>query len=135
VAVVFADTVYYVAALVQRDALHSRAVSLSATPADARFVNTDAVLVEVFAQLSDLGPHARAQAVDLSRRLRLDPAVAVVRYDNELFDAAAELYKDRTDKAYSHTDCLGMIVCQRLSIIDVLTHDHHFEQEGFTILM
>ena len=98
-------------------------------------MTTDAVLVEVFAQLSDLGAHARAQAVELNRRLRVDPAVTVVRYDDELFDAAARLYKDRADKAYSHTDCLGMIICQRLSIVEVLTHDHHFEQEGFTILM
>jgi predicted nucleic acid-binding protein len=135
VSVIFVDTVYYVAAILQRDGLHDRAVDLSARLADARFVTTDAVLVEVFAQLSDLGPRARAQATALNRRLRLDPAVTVIRNSDELFDASAELYRDRPDKGYSHTDCAGMIVCRRLEIAEVLAHDHHFEQEGFTILM
>jgi predicted nucleic acid-binding protein len=135
VPVVFVDTVYYVAALVERDALHARAIELSATHADASFVTTDAVLVEVFAQLSHMGPRARAQTVELDRRLRTDPAVTVVRTTDELFDAATMLYADRTDKEYSHTDCLGMLVCRRFDISDVLTHDRHFEQEGFAILM
>lgn len=132
---VFVDTVYYVAALIERDGLHARAIELSREFATARFVTTDAVIAEVFAQTSYLGPRSRSDAVELDRRLRADAAVTVVRYTDELFDAAIGLYKNRPDKKYSHADCLSMIVCQRLNITDVLTHDHHFEQEGFTILM
>jgi hypothetical protein len=28
-----------------------------------------------------------------------------------------------------------MLVCRQLDIRDVLTHDRHFEQEGFSVLL
>jgi predicted nucleic acid-binding protein len=50
------------------------------------------------------------------------------------FDAALALYEARPDKGYSLTDCRSMLAMQGQSITDVLTNDHHFTQEGFTIL-
>ncbi len=43
--------------------------------------------------------------------------------------------RPRLDKEYSLTDCMGMVICREYGITDVLTHDHHFAQEGFTILL
>ncbi len=51
------------------------------------------------------------------------------------FLEALELYESRLDKGYSLTDCISMNVCHKLGITQVLTHDHHFEQEGFSILL
>jgi len=45
------------------------------------------------------------------------------------------LYESRSDKAYSLTDCMAMNVMRKRGIIDVLTHDTHFTQEGFHILL
>jgi predicted nucleic acid-binding protein len=45
------------------------------------------------------------------------------------------LYKARGDKGYSLTDCISMITMREKGIGEVLTHDHHFEQEGFTLLL
>ena len=45
------------------------------------------------------------------------------------------LYKKRSDKEYSLQDCISMVVMRKESITEILTSDHHFEQEGFTILM
>jgi predicted nucleic acid-binding protein len=50
------------------------------------------------------------------------------------FDAALALYEARPDKGYSLTDCRSMLALQALSVNEVLTNDHHFTQEGFTIL-
>ena len=50
------------------------------------------------------------------------------------FAAALTLYEARPDKGYSLTDCRSMLAMKSLGLSDVLTHDHHFTQEGFTIL-
>jgi predicted nucleic acid-binding protein len=39
------------------------------------------------------------------------------------------------DKGYSLQDCIAMNVMKAEGITQVLTSDHNFEQEGFTILM
>ena len=51
-----------------------------------------------------------------------------------MFESGLALYKSRLDKGYSLTDCVSMVVV-RESIQEVLTHDKHFAQEGFTILL
>jgi predicted nucleic acid-binding protein len=50
------------------------------------------------------------------------------------FDAALALFEARTDKAYSLTDCRSMLAMRGLGLTEVSTNDHHFTQEGFTIL-
>ena len=50
------------------------------------------------------------------------------------FDAALALYETRPDKEYSLIDCRSMVALRALGVTEVLTNDHHFTQEGFTIL-
>jgi predicted nucleic acid-binding protein len=50
------------------------------------------------------------------------------------FDAALALYDARPDKEYSLTDCRSMLAMKTLGPTEVLSNDHHFTQEGFTIL-
>lgn len=64
-----------------------------------------------------------------------DRTTVVIRQTPDLFDRALALYRRRLDKGYSLTDCMSMVVCGDLGITDVLSHDHHFEQEGFEILL
>lgn len=45
------------------------------------------------------------------------------------------LYRDRGHKGYSLTDCVSMTAMIDRKISEVLTHDHHFTQEGFTRLL
>jgi predicted nucleic acid-binding protein len=47
---------------------------------------------------------------------------------------ALTLYESRPDKEYSLTDCISMQTMRRARLTEVLTNDHHFTQEGFTIL-
>ena len=131
---VFVDTAYYIALLVINDDLHDRALSYVAFD---RFeaVTTDAIFVEVLASFSNRGQHFRALGLALIDEMRADPSVTIVRQTPELFDAGIELYRERPDKGYSLTDCMSMLVCRQLGIVEVLTHDRHFEQEGFSILL
>lgn len=99
------------------------------------FVTTEAILVELLTRMAGLGPDARALAVRFVSRALVDPQVLVVPFSSDLFAEALDLYRRRPDKTYSMTDCMSMAVCREHGITDVLTSDHDFEQEGFTILL
>jgi predicted nucleic acid-binding protein len=131
----FADAVYLIALLLPNDDLHSRAMEIAGAPGEKSFVTIDAVLVEVLAYAAERGPHIRQQAVGLIDDLIVDPAWTLIRQVPDHFDRAFDLYRRRLDKGYSLTDCMSMVVCTDLGIAEVLSHDHHFEQEGFAILL
>jgi predicted nucleic acid-binding protein len=59
----------------------------------------------------------------------------VVPQSRESFLRALGRYEERRDKQYSLTDCVSMNVMDSEGILTVLTNDHHFEQEGFVVLI
>jgi predicted nucleic acid-binding protein len=97
-------------------------------------VTTDEVLTEVLNHFSHLGPIWRAKAAALVHDVRNDPNVDVLPQTRADFDAALTLYEARPDKGYSLTDCRSMVALRTLGVAEVLTNDHHFTQEGFTIV-
>ena len=76
----------------------------------------------------------RSRAVETVREILSDPAVHVIPQSHEAFLAGFELYAGRPDKGYSLTDCISMHTIRREGVLDVLTNDRHFEQEGFRAL-
>ncbi len=58
----------------------------------------------------------------------------IVPYTPELEQLGLELYEQPSDKGYSITDCISISIMRQLNIIEVLTGDRNFQQEGFTIL-
>jgi predicted nucleic acid-binding protein len=130
----FADTFYWIALLNPRDPFHSAVMSYSRTLRGARVVMTDEVFTEVLNYWSGAGPYWRGLAVAQVRDLRKDPSIDVLPQTRADFDAALALYEARPDKGYSLTDCRSMVALRALGISEVLTNDHHFTQEGFTIL-
>lgn len=133
---VYADALYYIALLVPRDQLHAASLAVGAELRNTRVVTCEPVLVEVLAHVSGLGFVARGRAVAFVDLLRGDQlATEVIPQTPELFDDGLTLYRARLDKGYSLTDCMSMSICRRFAITEVLTHDRHFEQEGFAILL
>ena len=130
----FADAFYWVALIFPRDNFHARVRLLSATLGPTRLVTTDEVLTEVLNHFSHLGPYWRSKAVALVHDLRSDPDVNVLPQIRADLDAALALYEARPDKDYSLIDCRSILVLQALSLNEVLSNDHHFTQEGLTIL-
>lgn len=130
----FADTFYWVALLNARDPFHRTVMSYSRTLRGTRVVTTDEIFTEVLNYWSGAGPYWRGLAVAQVRDLRKDPAIDVLPQTRADFDAALALYEARPDKEYSLTDCRSMLAMRSLGLTEALTNDHHFTQEGFTIL-
>lgn len=45
------------------------------------------------------------------------------------------MYRERTDKSWSLTDCMSFLIMRKRHIKTALAHDRHFEQAGFTALL
>jgi predicted nucleic acid-binding protein len=132
---VFADTHYWIAIIDERDPWHDHACMVAQEHGAAKIVTTDEVLVEVLNAMSGRGKYLREAAVRLVYRLRRDPVVLVVAQSRASFDYGLIVYDARHDKGYSLVDCISMNTMRRLEITKILTHDRHFAQEGFEVLI
>ena len=132
--VYFADTFFWIAMAHPRDAWHSRVVAWENSHPGGQFVTTEEVLGEVLNWFAATGHAGRAVAGKLVRSVLTDSSVKVLPQTTDHFANALKLYAARPDKEYSLTDCRSMIALHELGISEVLTNDHHFTQEGFTIL-
>jgi uncharacterized protein len=130
---VFADTFYWIALARPRDSWHSAVLTWAKASSSTYIVTTDEVLTEFLNALASGGPAGRGHATATVDDIRSDPRVNVLPQSRPEFDAALALYKARPDKAYSLTDCRSIVAVRALGISEVLTNDHHFVQEGFTI--
>lgn len=131
---VFADTFYWLALTHPRDHWHAAARQWAAANRSTRVVTTDEILSELLNALAGAGPAGRAHAVATVHDIRRDPHLDVLPQTRAEFDAALALYEARLDKGYSFIDCRSMNVMRSRGVFEVLTNDHHFTQEGFTIL-
>jgi predicted nucleic acid-binding protein len=71
----------------------------------------------------------------LVERILTEANIEVAPQSHEAFMAGLKLYKARPDKGYSLTDCISMQVMHTRGINEILTHDEHFRQEGFLLLL
>jgi predicted nucleic acid-binding protein len=131
---VFADTFYWLAVARPRDPWHVPVMRWATANRGTRIVTTDEVLTEFLNALSGTGPTGRSYAAATVHDVRSDPQLDVLPQSRADFDAALALFEARPDKGYSLTDCRSMLALRDHGLTDVLTNDHHFTQEGFTIL-
>lgn len=132
---VFVDTLYLVALINKNDQWRSKALKTKAEVADARFVTTEIVLIEVLNFLSEYGETLRNQGSLFVRDVLEDVDFDVVSYGKPNLLNGLELYESHLNKGCNLTNCISMNVCRELGIKEILTHDRHFEQEGFKILL
>jgi uncharacterized protein len=131
---VFADTFYWAALTSTDDSSYEHAIELSRSLAPDKIVTTDEVLTEYLTFFSGARPSVRAQAPDNVAALIEDPSVVVIPQSRESFVAGLQLYRSRPDKGYSLVDCISMQTMRKERLTEVLTNDHHLEQEGFRAL-
>jgi predicted nucleic acid-binding protein len=129
--VVFADSYYFLAFLNERDGGHSRAIQFSTSYA-GRMVTTEWVLTEVADAMSS--PEQRPLFLELLFLLRSQPGLEILEASHELFERGLTLFEQRSDKAWSLTDCISFVVMQQRGIADALTADRHFIQAGYSAL-
>ena len=132
---VFADTFYWIAIANPRDEWHPVAVNASRALGAVHLTTTDEVLVEFLTYFSGRGKIWREKAVEMVQKIMANPNVTVIPQTRESFMSGFRLYQSRSDKKYSLTDCISMESMRSNKLQEVLTHDEHFQQEGFTILL
>lgn len=130
---VFVDTSFIVALLNTRDQYHRAAVAVENGGRGTRLVLTRAVCMEIGNALT--GPLFRVRAADLLAGMEHDPRFVIVPWDENVYSAALDLFRDRPDKDWSLTDCMSFVVMRERGITDALTTDHHFRQAGFRPLL
>lgn len=133
--VVFVDTAAFIALTHRKDALHSvaRQTMTELAASGVSLVTSDWVLTE-FLGSSTRGTH-RAAAIEAILRIRGSRNTTVVEATRGGWDAAFELLQSHADKSWSLVDCTSMAICHEPGIRRVFTHDRHFKQAGFDVLL
>ncbi|MBF6604361.1 MAG: type II toxin-antitoxin system VapC family toxin [Chloroflexi bacterium] len=135
---VFADTEYFVALISKSDKHHEDAVTYADLIEQDRtvvLITTDAVLAEVLNWFARRGESSRSAAVSLVRLLLSSPASRVEPQTRDVLNDAIGLYADRPDKDWSLTDCISLVIMDRLKIDEALAFDHAFVQAGKRALL
>ena len=109
----FADTFYYLALLNENDSAHEEAERISRA-CRGPIVTTAWVLTEVADALAT--PPARDVFLSLLDLLRNDAKVIVVSATQEWFDRGVSLYRQRSDKAWSLTNCISFSIMTELRL-------------------
>ena len=131
---VFADAWYWIALANPRDQWHEAAKAMGRKLGTSHLITTDEVLVEVLAFFAEYVADMRKAAVRLVRAVLANPNVTVIPQTRDSFLRGIRLYESRLDKEFSLTDCISMETMRERNLHEVLTHDHHFAQEGFAVL-
>lgn len=130
---VFLDTSYAIALIVNNDINHSNASLLSKKLFQQKIqtITTELILIEIADSLSKI--KFRHESIGTTDKLR--QISQIVEIEKIILQQAWSLYKSRTDKEWSLTDCYSFIVMKKYGIKQALTTDKHFEQAGFEILL
>jgi len=131
----FLDTVYLVALINPRDHLREKALEVRETYINDKLVVTQSVLVETLNYFAEFRKDLKQAAFLTTERLLVNPDVEVVEQTSVVFHDGMSLYSNRFDKGYRLTDCISMNICRAFGITTILTHDDHFSQEGFEVLL
>ncbi|MGB7207887.1 MAG: hypothetical protein WBD27_04435 [Pyrinomonadaceae bacterium] len=131
---IFADAFYWIALANPADQWHNTALDFDRKNTDALLVTTEEVLTEFLNYFAEAGKHKRRIAGQMCGQVKNHPNIMVLPQSHESFSDGFELYQARADKGYSLTDCISMNACRERGITEILTHDVHFEQEGFRVL-
>lgn len=132
---IFADTSYWIALLNPRDELHRKAVAASNNYGVGQIVTSEMIFAELLNGLSSYGHQFRDAASRAVKRLLANPNVWVVPQTTEQFKRALERYEAVRDKSWSLTDCASFLIMEAEGIEVALTHDRHFAQAGFQVLL
>lgn len=124
----FADTFFYLALLDNQDQHHLR-VAKHALEYAGRIVTTRWVLAETANALA--GSTHRPRVAAFLNRIESDTEVAIIPDSDTLFRRGLDLYSQRSDKAWSLTDCISFVVMADEGLREALTGDRHFAQAGY----
>jgi uncharacterized protein len=132
---VFADAFYWIALANPADQWHKAAKQFNEENPETLLLTTEEVLTEFLNYFAESGKSRRRIVGAMCEQVLVHPNITVVPQTHESFLQGLDLFRRREDKGYSLTDCISMAMMLERGIQEVLTHDSHFKQEGFTILL
>jgi predicted nucleic acid-binding protein len=125
----------WIALLNPRDQFHRRARSMAESFGPLVICTSEPVLSETLSFYSRRGPFLRAAAAEMVLALYSEPNAFVVPQSSAQFQSGLRLYRERTDKFWSRTDCVSFQIMNDEGMTEALTHDAHLEQAGFVALL
>jgi predicted nucleic acid-binding protein len=128
----FADSFFFFAYLSPKDRMHEQAEAYFDI-FDGKLVTTAWVLTELADGMA--GVEDREAFLRFYDALRGEPDVRIFEADRQLFESGLALFRNRSDKEWSLTDCISFVVMKQEGLTEALTGDHHFEQAGFKALL
>jgi len=131
----FADTGYWIALLSPEDDLHQKALQISVSLSSTIIVTSEMVFTELLNAFSSKGKPYRQKAIRFIKHAFTNPEIEIVLQTDAIFHNALELYEQRLDQAWSHTDCTSFQIMQKQNILEAIAYDKHFEQAGFIALL
>ena len=97
-------------------------------------LTTNYVLAE-FVPLTQVRGLHREKSLGFLRSLVLLPRLEIVWIDDQRHQEAMKLLEARLDKKYSLCDAVSFVLMRERRILEALTTDKHFVQEGFVRLL
>lgn len=97
-------------------------------------LTTNYVLAE-FVPLAHVRKLRRENALNFLKTLILLPRLELVWIDDDYHNRAMELLENRLDKTYSLCDAVSFLIMKRRNLLEALTTDEHFDQEGLVRLL
>jgi uncharacterized protein len=132
---VFLDTSFIVALENKDDPHHVRAKAL-----DGELLAEKGVLLFHWGILLEIADgyarlSRRMKGLQLLAKFEIEEGYRLCPITEALLNEGLDLYRDRSDKEWSLTDCVSFVLMQREGVTDALTADVHFRQAGFTALL
>lgn len=128
----FLDTSGLLCFFDNRDFRHAEA-SAYVESANIR-LTTNYVLAELIPLCQVRGLN-RDKTLEFIEILVKNPLLEIIWIDEDLHNQGFELLQNRLDKNYSLCDAVSFVLMHEHGMIEALTTDKHFEQEGFVKLL
>jgi predicted nucleic acid-binding protein len=132
---IFLDASGIIALLNKSDNLHEQAQKTlnQFTASNYQFLTTDLILVETGNTLST--PKFKKAVKSYIKSLQNSNKVQIIYTAKDDFDIDLSEFEEFQDKDWGLVDCISFNIMRRHHCIQAFTHDHHFEQAGFKILI
>ena len=132
---VLLDTSFILALENKDDPHHERAKAL-----DSELLKEDCLLLLHWGILFEIADgyarfSRRARGLQLLMRFLSEQGYRVSPITEPLLQEALDLYRARSDKDWSLTDCVSFVLMKQEGLTEALTADVHFRQAGFTALL
>lgn len=130
---IFIDSDAYLALSLARDSHHKRAneLFLEIKRRGEEYMTSWEVVDEVATKLSRFASHKQSLAF---LEILFTSNIHIEYVLPELSDQIHSLFVKQSSKKVSLTDCANMVIARRLGITIFFSFDHHYEQNGFTLL-